>query len=166
MSTLTEKIRQAVAEMRDRRYGVKGEIVFVFKPPLENPDLDALRSSIKEVDKLFPWKEDDVPDGAEKPPSIFYLGDGQVVVQNFHPTEQHIWFSVHPRYDSMRRGQIYAYEKYLAKLAEELAKPKPHGYWPASVRSVITIKASTSFKLIPIKADLADKSTSLGWQFK
>src|SRR3989338_197620 len=131
MSTLTEKIRQAVAEMKDRRYGVKGEIVFVFKPPLENPDLDALRSSIKEVDK---------------PPSIFYLGNGQVVVHNFHPKEQHIWFSVHPRYDSMRRGQIYAYEKYLAKLAEELMKPKQNNYWPASVRSVITIKAVTSFK--------------------
>lgn len=147
MSTLTEKIRRVVAEMKDRRYSVKGEIVFVFKPPLENPDLDSLRSSIKEVDKLFPWREDDVPEGAEEPPSIFYLGDGHVVVHNFHPKEQHIWFTVQPRYDSMRRGQTWAYERYLAKLAEELMKPKQHSYWPASVRSVITIKASTSFKI-------------------
>lgn len=146
MSTLTEKIRRAVGEMKDRRYHVEGEIVFVFKPSLDNPDLDALRKSIKEVDDLFPWKEDDVPDGAEIPPSIFYLGDGRVIVHNFHPKEQHIWFSIHPRYDSMRRGQTYAYERYLAKLAEELMESKQNNHWPASVRSVITIKATTSFK--------------------
>lgn len=149
MRTLTETVQRVFGKKDERRYGVKGEIVFVFKPPLENPDLDALRQSIKEIDKLFPWKEDEAPEGAEESPSIFYLGDGQMVVHNFHPKEQeqHICFVVQPRYDSMRRGQLYAYEKYLAKLAGELMKPNLNNYWPASVRSVITIKAVTSFKL-------------------
>ena len=147
MRTLAETVRGVFRKEEGRHYGVRGEIAFVFKPPLENPDLDELRRQIREVDKHFPWKEDQIPEGAEQPPSIFYLGDGQVVIHNFHPKEQHIWFTIQPRYDSMRRGQLYAYEKYLAKLAEELMKPKPWNYWPAEVRSMITIKAGTSFKL-------------------
>jgi len=45
----------------------------------------------------------------------------------------------------MRKGQVYAYEKYLAKLAEEIAKLQLRGV--TEVRSCIVVNAATSFKV-------------------
>ena len=136
-------MRTFTREIEERNYHVEGAIAFVFKPPLENPNLGLLRWAIEYMDSLFPWKDDQIPEGVEYK-SIRYLSEGDVVIHNFSFPEQHIWFHIHPQYGSMRKSQIYAYEKYLAKLAEELVKTKLSAV--DEVRSVIKTSTATTFK--------------------
>jgi hypothetical protein len=43
-------------------------------------------------------------------------------INNWSVPEMDCHFGIKPEFSNMRRPQVYAYEKYLAKLAEELAK--------------------------------------------
>ena len=139
MRTLTEKVRSVFGSER-RRYSVEGTIMFVFNSPLKNPDLTTFRQAIEEVDRCFPWLDDDLPKGFGL--NHIRLNEGRVVLEG-NGSEQKILFSIHPY--SLRSGQLYAFERYLAKLAEKLMKPKPWEYWPTEVRSEITIRATTRF---------------------
>jgi len=127
----------------ERRYNMSGAIAFKFDWHTTEPNLAQLAEAIREVDRMFPWHDDIHPDAGEFE-SIFYLGDGNVVVHNFHTPLKVVWFSIHPKWDNLRKAQVYAYEKYLTKLAEELAKKKLSGI--AEVRSVIEVRAATSFR--------------------
>ncbi len=128
----------------ERRYTVEGDIVFAFTPAREDltPQcFEILRNDIAFVDKKFPWKDTN-HDGTEVT-EMRYLGEARVTVHNFNPKEQHVFFRVVPCYDCLSKGQLHAYEKYLAKLAEEVFKIG--SFKPTSVRSVFRVVSSTSF---------------------
>ena len=127
----------------DRNYSMHGHIAFTFGPGKVEHDLLKLQELIREVDRLFPWS--DTPSLGEEFKSIKYLSEGEVIIQNWSIPEKHIWFSVFPGITCLRRGQVYAYEKYLSKLAEELAKKKILGV--IEVRGVIEVGAATSFRV-------------------
>jgi hypothetical protein len=140
-----ERILDWIAEAAvkgPRLYTVRGAIVFIFKPPvgMESGIRRILRGIIEEVDEKFPWKDEDIPNKTGFK-SIFYLCEGHSVIQNFSTQEQHIWFTIVPQYDSMRRPQLYAYEKYLTKLAEELSRRLD--LRPCEVRAALEIRISS-----------------------
>lgn len=129
----------------ERRYNVSGAIAFEFGWHTTEPDLAQLAEAIREVDRTFPWHDDIHPDAREFE-SICYLSDGRIFVQDIYPRRKVVWFSIYPTPQGgmLRKAQVYAYEKYLAKLAEELAKKKLSGI--AEVRSVIEVRAATRFR--------------------
>ena len=129
----------------ERHYNAKGAISFVLRWHTDEPDLAKLAEEIREADRMFPWRDDFSPGaGQEKPESIFYLSNGEVVVHNYTTPVKIIWFGIVPKPDCLRKGQVYAYEKYLAKLAKELAEKKLSGI--AEVRSLIEVRASTGYQ--------------------
>jgi hypothetical protein len=125
-----------------RRYTVEGHIVFVFRPPKDMFHDVCLQQAIMDTDKQFPWKDDVHPDAKREGESIFYLGDGHATWEDGLVTS--CSFMINHRWDNLRRNQIYAYEKYLAKIAEECAKKKPLG--SAEVRAVLEVRSVSSFK--------------------
>ena len=129
----------------ERRYEVSGAIAFETTYHDVRSDLDRLRNAILEIDAEFPWRDDIHPDAGERK-SIHYLGGGNVVIHNFAVPIMLVWFSVHPKWEMLRKSQIYAYEHYLAKLAEELAKRFAESSLFSEVRSVIEVRAVSSFK--------------------
>lgn len=132
------------SESGERKYTVSGSFAFQMSWHRDRPDLTKFREAILEIDQLFPW-HDDVCLGAGEPKGIFYVSDGKEVVQNWSIPEKVCCFNVFPRYSSLRRGQVYAYEKYLAKIAEELAKRKLPNV--CEVTSVIHVHSGTSFRV-------------------
>jgi hypothetical protein len=96
-----------------RRYNVIGEITFLFTEPSFDRSLGFFRELILAVDQQFPWSDETKYDGKGK--SIRELSAGF----NLSPTNN-ISFTLHPPF-AMHQAQLHAYEKYLMKLAEELA---------------------------------------------
>ena len=126
----------------ERRYSVSGAFAFEMSYSTK-PDLAAMRKAICETDAEFPW-HDDIHPGAGEFESIFYLSDGDVIVHNLNRPLKLVWFNIHPKWDNLRKGQVYAYEHYLIKLAKELAKRFSESVY--GVRSVIEVRAGTSFR--------------------
>ena len=126
----------------ERRYEVSGALAFEMLHYSSEHDLVAMKESIREIDAEFPWRDDIHPD--VKFESIGYLSNGEVVLHKYTKPLKMVWFRIHPKWDNLRKGQVYAYERYLAKIAEELAKRFVGGV--AEVRSVIEVRAGTSFK--------------------
>lgn len=125
-----------------RNYSVEGHIVFHSDLGTIETPLPQLREAILEVDKLFPWKDDIYPDARDpERESIMYLSPGEK--GGGWKGETNLWFHLVPLWQSVRKGQVYAYEKYLAKLAEELAKKKLQGV--ESVRVKISMYRMTEF---------------------
>ena len=125
-----------------RRYDVSGSIAFEFADYAFEPDVAQLANEIREIDKLFPWRDN--PNPRAESQSIRYLSDGKIVIHNFHTPLKVCWFHVYPVNKFIRKGQVYAYEKYLDKIAEELAKKKLPGV--VEVRSVLEVHTISSFK--------------------
>ena len=128
----------------ERRYAVNGSISFELSPYApEFIDLARLANEIRGIDKLFPWGDNYRSD--EKFTSIGYLSDGEIVVHNASRIPERVcWFHIYPTNRHIRRGQIYAYEKYLAKIAEELAKKKIPGIiW---INGILEINTVSGFK--------------------
>lgn len=119
-----------------KRYTITGYIRFDFvfrwnqvdvPPPL---DANILREAILEADKSAPWKGDEHR-------SIQYLGPGAWV--NCQCNETCV-FQIEPPNKVLTQAQMYAYEKYLAVLADKLTKMNIPG-----VESVISaLEASSS----------------------
>ncbi|MBU6501072.1 MAG: hypothetical protein KGJ89_03015 [Patescibacteria group bacterium] len=130
----------------ERRYNVKGNIVFEIGHGCHNMELDLqqLAAAIREVDAMFPWHDDDI-DSKMNHKSLFYLSGGRVVVHDLNGPLKMVWFDLFTEYRDIRRSQVYAYEKYLAKLAEELAKKKFVGI--AEVTSAIEVRTSRHFRV-------------------
>lgn len=124
----------------ERKYSVQGELVFKMLYRGVPPGVVQISQTIYEVDAKFPWHDDIHPD-AGKFESISYLGEGSV---RDYDTGLYVFFTIIPKLSNMRKGQVYAYEKYLAKLAEELAKKFDD---VEEVRSIIEVRASTSFSV-------------------
>lgn len=119
-----------------KRYAITGYIRFDFTFRLEQvgvpPPLSAyiLRQLILEVDKSAPWNGDEYR-------SIQYLGPGAWI--NCQCNETCV-FQIEPPNKVLTQAQMYAYEKYLAVLADKLTNMSIPG-----VESVIcAIEASTS----------------------
>ncbi len=146
MSTFTETVQRALGKKEERRYSVGGDIVFEFTPAPGRecfPEVLAeLRVALKSVNRAYPWKDRNDYDGTDAP-SFSHLSDGQSTYHNFSTPELHVWFHIIPGIDNVRKSQIYAYEKYLEKLAEELSKKE---LGAMSVRSVFRVGSGTTFK--------------------
>ena len=130
----------------ERRYSVSGSIVFEFHPHLmDAPDPKWFAEAIQEVDREFPWRDDVHPDVAYHARQ-FYLSNGEFKFHEFNnPPLQNLWFFIQHNWHNLRRPQVYAYEKYLAKLAEELSKKKIP--YITEVRSVMEVVTATSFRI-------------------
>lgn len=133
-----------VFERSGRHYDVSGAIAFELLFHSTEPDLTAMAEAIRNIDYWYPWSDLDAAPLAGEYKSIFHLSDGHVITHNFSTPLKIVWFNIHPPSGHMRKSQVYAYEKYLAKLAKELAKG--FASTVSEVRSVIEVRASTSFK--------------------
>ena len=107
----------------DRRYTVTGHLTFQLKTGAE-PDLAELRQAIVVADRSHPWKDDD---SDQQFKSIGELTAGHKFtvryrIQMAGCTDHFFWFDIKPGYNKMRKGQVYAYETYLAALARELSQ--------------------------------------------
>ncbi len=124
-----------------KRYNVAGYIRFDFAfredlkdPPTAPPDVATLRQAIREADEAEPWEDNSGQ-------SIRYLSAGAWVDCQGHET---CVFKIVPPHNTMNQAQMYAYEKHLAVLANNLA-----GRRIARVESVIcAIEASTSQRIM------------------
>jgi hypothetical protein len=118
-----------------KRYSVTGYIRFdfVFRSDRKTnlPDAKTLRQAIFDTDRSAPWKY------VGSPKSIQYLGPGAWIDCQSNDV---CIFQIEPPNRTLTQEQMYAYEKYLAVLADTLAKMGIPG-----VESVIcSIEASTS----------------------
>jgi len=125
----------------ERHYTVRGMIAFMFSSCEAEHDLLQLRTAILEADRAFPWRDDIHPETVNA--SIHYLSDGVIATDDFSTPEKHCRFTIVPVWDNLRKGQVYGYEKYLNKLAEEIAKRGLPGV--TEVRSVIGVRSTTSY---------------------
>jgi hypothetical protein len=124
-----------------REYSVSGCISFMTTDQ-SFVDLNALKEAITTVDRQFPWK-DDFSSQSEK--YVLYIGESSSSTSGYTIPETIVDFPVDRRHNSLRRGQLYAYEKYLAKIAEELAKM--HLPRIKEVHSQIKIQRTKVFKV-------------------
>jgi hypothetical protein len=129
--------------IHDRReYGINGTIGFIYSMyEKEPPDPSELRRAILKIDARFPWSDDPRPD--ERYKSIKYISDGEVSLTGWGGKKV-CWFHLYPTREWVRKGQVYGYEKYLAKLADELAKlnlPKIQ-----NVRCTFEVHSTMDFK--------------------
>jgi len=144
MRTITGRIIDFVVypNKGERKYGVNGHIVFVSFFCLDI-ELVSLRRHIIDIDRQFPWSDESFAEG--RMGSIKYLSEGKCVTRRFYGgRSNYFWFDIYP-YGSLRKGQVYAYEKYLAKIAEELAKRRIPGV--DLVQGIIEMRSSTSFRV-------------------
>lgn len=133
----------AVFERSKRHYEVSGALAFEMVNTA-SPDLSAMAKAIRDLDYWYPWM-DNHPSPSGEVKSIGHLSDGEVIAHNFKTEPGKIvWFSIEPPCKHLRTSQVYAYERYLAKIAKELAKAFQGAI--IEVRSIIDIKAATSFK--------------------
>src|SRR3989344_963415 len=110
---------------------------------------EAIRDAIMEVDNIFPWRDTNEYYEYNNlvAPSINQIGRAENQFNNWggRSTELCVWFTLKPGVHYVRKSQLYAYEKYLEKLAEELAGKKDElGF--TSVRSVFRTGSTKKFK--------------------
>ncbi len=118
MRTLSSILGLRASKTSQRYYSAEGSICFELVSANVEPNLSKLRQMIVEIDERFPWR---ATNGfGEEQRSIGYLDDGHVVTHNFHVPIKMCWFWIVPML-AIQKGQIHAYEKYLDKIAEELA---------------------------------------------
>lgn len=142
MRTLLDTLhRRPVGE---RRYEIEGSIVFEFAPSESrecSPEMkEHLESVIKHVDTIHPWKDQHDHDGSECA-SIWLLQFQTNQYHNIRSPELHVWFRIVPQFYQVRQHQVYAYERYLAGLAKELAKQVPEATSVRAVMETTTITA-------------------------
>jgi hypothetical protein len=118
MRTLNRIFGCTEKKEEQREYSVSGCISFVTTDQ-SFEDLNALEDAITTVDRQFPWK-DDFSSQSEK--YVLNIGKNSTSTSGWTIPETIVDFPVDRRHNSLKRGQLYAYEKYLAKIAEELAK--------------------------------------------
>ncbi len=120
MRTLLQEALLSLIRGDHRTYDVEGAIGFIFSKYAKQPDVARLHKAIIEVDARFPWNDE--PRLDEEFRSIGYLSEGEVSMLGWGAEGDMICvFHIHPLRDWVRKGQVYGYEKYLGKLASELA---------------------------------------------
>ena len=104
---------------RKRNYAVKAHISFVFTSAhMGGLTPYSLRLLIQEADRRFPWVDSDPKPFNQE--SIGYLSEGELVVHRFSNSNSCCYFNFEPPHSSVRKGQVYAYEKYVERLGQEL----------------------------------------------
>lgn len=134
-------------ECMRRGYCVTGQIGFWLTSGDIEVDQKTLRDAIVEVDNLFPWKDVMPPLANEPHKSIYYLGDGHEVTHNEKVPEKVWWFCIVPSRQDMRKGQLYAYEVYLANIAQQLSFMNLPGV--SKVNSLVETVSTQYFECIP-----------------
>ena len=140
-SGIQNVIRNLFHTKDSHSHHVEGRLAFVFAHHLAETSLQLLREAILAVDSEFPWK--DFNYYGDPYPSIRMLSDGEALIHNYTTPEKWCWFSIFPGHQSLKRSQVYAYEKYLMKLAEELAKRRLPNV--AQVRNVMQVTTGSTF---------------------
>ncbi len=113
------KRQQKASEREYPSYEVGGKICFVCLAKPTETETHRFEKAIRQVDRQFPWRDD-------RP----IVSSNNICLS--HPSytpparssseeEEHGYCFKTSLVGNLRRGQVYAYEKYLAKLAEELA---------------------------------------------
>lgn len=131
---------QSIAEFvkGPRQYTTEGSLVFDFSiDGIDHYDKEPFhltlalmkletqfQVAIEEVDKQYPWEDDATaeqgPFGSRmrflfsKPRMILSHSFGSMIMREL--------FYFAPKSEKLRKGQVYAYEQYVAKIAEELSK--------------------------------------------
>lgn len=126
---------QSEQEERDRKYEVQGLLKFRFWDT-EHVDIEGLREAIRRVDTEMPWVDEPYANNPEK--QIKYMGkesdwpyQPDFDAASGPPPGLTPWsqldthtFRLGSKCLLLRKGQLYAFEKHMAKLAEELSKRK------------------------------------------
>jgi hypothetical protein len=137
----------ALQEADDRRYEVHGHLKLCFSDT-NDVDIDRLCDVIRTVDLEMPWVDelgsngdqslvrylgsrDDYPDQWDFDNPYLAGSDMKVTTYTFRLTSKCFF---------LRQGQLYAYEKHMAKLAEELAKRRLCNEYVASAVKITTEK--------------------------
>jgi hypothetical protein len=139
-----------IFERSEREYSVEGAICFemVSGEPGKPAELEFLRTAILDADKKFPWQDEADSGDGPKVESIHYLGQADEAIDNTNPRQRRVWFSIHPFYTQMRQSQTYAYDRYLAKIAQAVAKSPD---WRGIVREVRSISRVSKMSRFPVK---------------
>lgn len=107
----------------DRRYSTHGTLRLKVGLDFKDSDISLIKEEILRVDRLFPWHEDvrgDLETG--KSNGANFISDGSVTSDGTDSFYRYCIIEIHPKFSSMRRSQVYAYEKYLMKLASGIKK--------------------------------------------
>jgi hypothetical protein len=124
---------QQMQETGARDYHVHGAIEFemVHREKESVAELEFLRTAILDADRQFPWVD------AE------FTGPGLESIRTFEPPAElvvegtrTVWVKINARVEFMRRSQVYAYERYLAKIAETIAADPQ---WKGIVKKVESV---------------------------
>jgi hypothetical protein len=100
----------------ERHYTVMGYIVFKLQQPClaGNGIQTLLRASLTELAKQQPWK-DEMPPLEKMPEGGVMIFPGNL--KSSSRTESEWSFMVVPGRDDLRKGQVHAFEKFMADLA-------------------------------------------------
>jgi hypothetical protein len=107
-------------EQEQREYSVEGRIRFYLS--IQDPDSTDkgfFKQAIQDVDKKFPWQDHEL---AQKE-SYKFLSDGKTATDNYHSGGTICSFTIAP-WGSLRQTQLHAYEKYLQRMTDSLARMK------------------------------------------
>lgn len=117
MRTLTvtkwQKVRNVVSNLIDRKrqYSISGEISFDISGGIK-PDLVAMKEIVTKVCTQFPWKDGDCTNTKETK-SGTYLSNGKITPHESDESLMTVTFVVTPIIGLVRRGQVFAYGRYL-----------------------------------------------------
>lgn len=118
---------------------LRGEILLKLRAQSVEPDMPAIKRAIQEIAVEFPWRNGNGTGAIND----YSVSDGEIIQDNFDTRQKVMRFRIQHDEQHLRRGQIYAYEKHLAKIAQELAKRTI--YFATSVHDVIEVRMWTSF---------------------
>lgn len=151
----TSFINRIVSVMtgNNRHYRVKAQIAIKLADASIETSPDTLREAVLQVTKRNPWYDtlppcmwDSALDLRGTSPVRSDVGVSEGIRQdNYWSTpETDWWFNLHPCRDDLEQGQLRAFEKYMEKIAEELASMKLANV--QEVRYVATTLRMKSFK--------------------
>jgi len=136
-----EKIKDALTG--ERKYQVTASITVVFRRGMNPSEFNTLREMIKEIDRQFPWRDDTDRDSDDSL-GLYEISRGEELENEDKAGDPACWFSITPKHSWMRRNQVYAYERYLAKIAQELTKKLLHR--TREIISSIHVSGATRFR--------------------
>lgn len=128
---------------RDRSCEVSGTINFWYPYKIDHEAIAYLREAIIDLDREFPWKDSHFIPGSPLAESIGFMSGANVREHDLPPEARHTCtFTIVPGIKHLRTSQVYAYERYLWRLASELkAKIK----WVTRVDCVLNMTSISSF---------------------
>ena len=127
MRNLTLKEMVGEKDFVKRCYSVKGQIVVIY-PSDPFPEKNGfykykeVRDLLRKIQWNLPWKDDGPFESQESRNAFECVEDGISGPAPIFEKGYYLTFKLAPYHNRLRRGQIWAYGKYLENLAKELAK--------------------------------------------